>query len=279
MESVKSISITDAHTGFSEPAKKLCKKVANVDCWLDTLRISETIPPPPPSVKISYDTMTAIVNMPATKSQISVVNQDTIECALSYEKPLILNLADDIYPGGWVNVGSNAQEESLFRRTNYHLTLTKDLYPISETDVIYSPNVTVIKRPDFGLYETPRILDFIACPAIKYPLLEEDDTLCEEDREILEQKIQAIIHVAIKYGHKTIVFGAMGCGAWQNPARDVATIFKRVLEIHDGMVENYVFAILDDIETDSDGESAFESDAESESNYEIFRKILEDKME
>jgi len=270
MDNTKKIHIFDTIINSNEyrvADKRSEKKLQNVDCWVDTKKQCETIPPPPESVKIKY------MNMPddyisTCKSNVYVINKDTIDAALMYEKPLVLNLADDIHPGGWVNLGSNAQEESLFRRTNYHLTLTKDLYPIAETEAIYSPDITIIKSSDLSpCIEKPR-LDFIACPAVKYPLLEEDDSLSEEDSELLERKIKHILQVAVKYGHKTIIFGAMGCGAWQNPPHDVAKVFKKVLRKYDGMIENYVFAILDDVTPDSD--------TETESNFEIFKNIILD---
>jgi len=244
-------------------------KLKNIDCWIDTQKRSESIQQPPSSIKIRYDPEFEYISN-QQHSQLSVHNMDTIDCALLYEKPLVLNLADDIYPGGWVNIGSSAQEESLFRRTNYHLTLTKNLYPIGKNDIIYSPNITILKTSRLELYTEPfPQMDFIACPAIKYPLLEDDGSLSEEDSEILEMKIKTILQVAIKYGYKAIVFGAMGCGAWQNPTEDVANIFKNVLHRYDGLVQNYVFAILNDIISDTDSEN------ETESNYEVFKNILE----
>ena len=43
--------------------------------------------------------------------------------------PVVLNLADIPVPGGCVESGSGAQEESIFRRSNIIWTLTEKLYP------------------------------------------------------------------------------------------------------------------------------------------------------
>lgn len=43
--------------------------------------------------------------------------------------PVVLNLADILVPGGCVESGSGAQEESIFRRSNITRTLTQDFYP------------------------------------------------------------------------------------------------------------------------------------------------------
>ena len=66
----------------------------------------------------------------------------------------------------------------------------------------------------------------------------------ESDSEYLKTKIKIIIQTAYRYNHDTIIFGAMGCGAWRNPIEHVAEIFKEVLEKHDGVIKNYYFAIM-----------------------------------
>ena len=47
--------------------------------------------------------------------------------------PAILNLADILVPGGCVESGPGAQEESIFRRSNITRTLTQDFYPCRST--------------------------------------------------------------------------------------------------------------------------------------------------
>lgn len=251
-------------------------KIKNIECWEDTKHQSSLIPPPPSSIKIQYDPMYQYVKNKNKSKKIIVHNMDTIDCAFLYENPLVLNLADDIYPGGWVNNGSCAQEESLFRRTNYHLSLVKELYPIMDEEVIYSPKITVIKDSDLTPINGIKQIDFVACPAIKYPFLTEDGLFEEEDHILLVKKIETIIQVANTYGHDTIIFGAMGCGAWENPPHEVANIFKTVLSKYDGCITNYIFAILDNI---SDDENFNEnSDDKNESNYDIFKKVLTKKQ-
>ncbi len=216
--------------------------VKRIDCWNDTKRYTF---PVPPSVKLEY------TNEPFIKkyklSNIYFVDEDSIECGWRFENCLVLNLADDIFAGGCVNQGSGAQEESLFRRTNLFETLKQNMYPIKDNEAIYSPAVTVFKDTeanDWRLYPEPKKLCFIACPGLKYPQNIVDHRLQDSDIERLKIKIKLIIQVAQKYNHDTIIFGAMGCGAWRNPIRHVAEIFKEVLQECDGVIKNYVFAIL-----------------------------------
>jgi hypothetical protein len=243
-------------------------KLLRIDCWEHTKQICETMPVPPLSIREHYEAEILLLKTNKT-SNIHIYDMDTIDCALLFEKPLVLNLSDDEYAGGWVNMGSGAQEESIFRRTNYFQTLTQNLYPINDNECIYSPQVSLIKSNEnnnWKLYDNPIFLDFIACPAIKYPFLDENESLCEEDIELLENKIKMIIQVAKKYNHNTIVFGAMGCGAWQNPPQHVASIFHKVLKEYDGIIDNYIFAILRNYNNDDD---------DSENNYDIFKTVFQ----
>lgn len=238
--------------------------VDRIDCWHDTRAICEKMQLPHPSVKVFYDPTWR--NMAKRRmSMVQFVNKDAIDLALELmetngPRPLVLNLSDDCFAGGCVNQGSGAQEESLFRRTNYFQTLTDEFYPIEEDEAVYSPEVTVIKTSEAtGWQLIPEvnrpILSFVACPGLKYPELEgesdfsdtkidKEPRLLEEDVEILKRKIALVIQTAVQYKHDTIIFGAMGCGAWRNPPKHVAEIFKYVLDSYDGVVLNYIFAIL-----------------------------------
>jgi len=225
-----------------------------INCWNDTLYISNNlISLPPPSCKIKY---TKNFNYPKKyeKSNICFFDMDTIDCCLQYAPDaLVLNLADDNFPGGCVNMGSGAQEESLFRRTNYVSSLKIQMYPIKNDEVIYSPGISVIKTSENSgwkllndLNKLPKI-SFVACPGIKHPetiIIDGEEKLKDTDVDILGQKITTIIQTAIKYNHDTIIFGALGCGAWRNPIKHVAEIFRKILQDHDGQVLNFYFAIM-----------------------------------
>ena len=227
--------------------------VKRIDCWNNTLELCKNIEPPSqPSEKVVYK------NEPFTKkydkSTIRFYNMDCVNLGLSmiHLNPLVLNLSDDLWSGGWVSSGSNAQEESIFRRTNYFQSLLQNMYPILPNEAIYSPGISVIKtseKTNWELIPTNEIqkLDFIACPALKYPetiLVNNEKRLFDKDIEILKKKIKLIIQIAVDNHHDTIILGGMGIGAWASPGKQVAEIFKEVLEELDGVILNYYFAIL-----------------------------------
>ena len=217
-------------------------------CWEDTKKRCEKITNHVPSIKINYEPDFLKNNVKKYhRSEIHIYDMDTIDCSLLFKNPLILNLADNYFPGGYVDEGCAAQEESLFRRTTYCKTLIKSLYPIENNEAIYSPNVSLLKmneENDWKLYPDDKIkLQLIACPGIKYPSAN-NERLNERDVQLLKVKIRLIVQCAVKYKHDIIVFGALGCGAWKNPPLHVAEIFKEVLLEYDGIISTFVFAIL-----------------------------------
>ena len=113
-----------------------------------------------------------------SETVISVNNLRSLEMAEVFVKsgyhPLVLNMASNFKPGGGVRKGSRAQEEDLFRKTNYFQTLDerflpKKTYPLKGVTMIYSSEVTVIKDTFYDYLDVPYQVDFIACPAIRNP--------------------------------------------------------------------------------------------------------------
>lgn len=63
------------------------------------------------------------------------------------------------------------------------------------------------------------------------------------------EKMRVILRMAAKNGHRQIVLGAFGCGAFANPREEVAKIWASVLketEFGGGWWSDVVFAVLDD---------------------------------
>lgn len=175
---------------------------------------------------------------------VLVVNQDTLEAALNLKKPLVLNMASDLHHGGGVSTGAMAQEEELFRRTDYHRHLNNHLvkYPLGPTDTILTQGVTVIKNLEYRNLK-PQTLDFLAVAGLRNPKLFK----CKfkpEDEDLLRRKIRLIYQIAIKHGYTVLVLGALGCGAFNNPPREVARIFKEELEPFKFFFETIIFAVL-----------------------------------
>lgn len=172
------------------------------------------------------------------------VDEDVLVLAESYLNkglnPALLNLANAYNPGGGVEGGSGAQEESIFRRSNYHEALVpqkKTLYPIDKAQSIYTPSLQVFRTPEKDLtkdnqpgsyqFREPFTVDMIACAAID---LSGKHKIPDDFEELTRAKIRLILAIAVEKGHDSLVLGALGCGAFKNDPQLISRYFKEALE-------------------------------------------------
>ena len=201
------------------------------------------------------------------RTRVRVVDADTVDTATQMspcqnKKPVcILNMANaERAGGGWLH-GATAQEEAICYRSSLFETLKKDHYPLPTYGGIYSPTVLIIRQSfasGNGLYNLtkPFSLPVIAClsvAAINGPETKRDNKgilryRSREDKNLMLEKMRVILRMAAVNGHRKIVLGAFGCGAFANPKHDVAEMWAEVLqetEFSPGWWEEVVFAVLD----------------------------------
>lgn len=60
--------------------------------------------------------------------------------------------------------------------------------------------------------------------------------------------MRTILRIAMEHGNEALVLGAMGCGAFANPPREIARLFHEVLmeKEFERQFKEIVFAILED---------------------------------
>lgn len=183
-----------------------------------------------------------------TAAQVLIENQDTIEMALyfcsQHLNPLVLNMASDFCPGGGVKSGKMAQEECLFRCTNAFMTHPPKWYPLEKMQVIYSPEVRIVKNSSFEVLTDQAKIGMIAVPAVRKPKLRVDGTYCERDHDLMRQKIEAIFKIAILHKHDSLVLGSLGCGVFNNPPEQVADMFQEMLRKYAAHFKVIGFAVL-----------------------------------
>jgi uncharacterized protein (TIGR02452 family) len=181
---------------------------------------------------------------------IEFVKEDCVDAALRETNPLLLNMADWEIAGGCVTTGSAAQEEELFRRSDYHKVLLQTYYPMEPLQTIISKDVEFYCsgiKDGYVPYDAPRKIDCVAAPAVRFPYLDRGRGFNSfgdpKDAKLMEEKIQMLFHAAHMNGNETIILSAWGCGAYGCPTDHVAEIFKSV--ISKGVpVKKIVFAIL-----------------------------------
>ena len=233
-------------------------KVELIKIYNDTLKYSKEIIPwnPIESYKLQFYNEEIRENFPKLfeKTNIRVENCDVIESIINLNKyspsnknnkMLVLNLASDKQFGGGVRTGAMAQEEELFRKTDYGNHFGEELYPLDKDDFVVTPYVYVVKDSNYKHLDAKNIIPFdgLAIAGIRSPLLD-NGKLNEYDYNLTKQKIEIIFKFAIYNNNKNLVLGALGCGVFRNPPEDIVKIYNYCLEKYDGYFENIIFSVL-----------------------------------
>lgn len=207
-------------------------------------------------------------------THVEVVNADCLavarELTSNFADVCVLNLANRRNPGGGVISGCGAQEEYLFRCSDYYRSLyqfahyaeqyglplsEKYRYPMDRNfGGIFSPGVTIFRGGEekgYPLLEMPWKVNMIAVAGMNRPALE---YINDEPRVAsylvpgVKNKMRTIFRIARENNQKTLVLGALGCGAFRNPPRHTAEMFREVMEEPEfsGAFKHICFAIKED---------------------------------
>lgn len=203
----------------------------------------------PPDTPLPADPRQAV-----TQTTVQVTNETTLQAARRLTdrglRPLALNFANGISPGGGFLNGARAQEEVLCRSSGLFLTLVDDpMYeahrrrprPDSTDWAILSPDVPVFRNDAGTELADPWLLSFITCAAPVATRVGQ-----HESADLLQQRIHRVLDIARSYGYATLVLGAWGCGAFGNDPSRAARDFRSALinDFPDAFSE-IVFAITD----------------------------------
>jgi uncharacterized protein (TIGR02452 family) len=206
----------------------------------------------PFSTKINIYSLYEIEDDPKIKNilvNVEIKNIDCLNMAIEYVQnnlsTVVLNMASDFIPGGGVANGRPAQEEEIFRRTNAHITHPRSLYPLHDDEIIYSPEITIIKdgRENNYNYRPEVKVSMIACAALRNPQLYAGK-YSANDYQIMSDKIESLFMLSIVKKHDALVLGAFGCGAFHNPPIEVAGIFRAMVNKYGKYFKIIGFPIL-----------------------------------
>ena len=153
-----------------------------------------------------------------TETWVQVTNETTLGASRRLVarglRPLALNFANGIQPGGGFLGGARAQEEVLCRSSALHQTLIDDpMYrehrkrprPDSTDWAIYSPDVPVFRMDDGIELPDPWLLSFITCAAPYAPVIGQPQA-----GDLLQKRIHRVLAIARAFGHATLRTGRMG---------------------------------------------------------------------
>lgn len=189
-----------------------------------------------------------------SETSLQVTNETTLGAARKLVekglKPLALNFANGIHPGGGFLQGARAQEEVLCRSSALYQTLTGDpMYRVHSQHhhatatewAILSPDVPIFRTDDGTALPEPWLLGFITCAAPYAPVTGQPLA-----GDLLQKRIHRVLAIAQAYGYSSLVLGAWGCGAFENDPHRTATDFRSALEGEfAGAFSEIVFAITD----------------------------------
>lgn len=183
------------------------------------------------------------------KTNVIVVNADTLVTAKTLNDAgasnvLVLNMASWLKRGGGVETGCSAQEEELFRRSNYFMSYDNRFHPLKKGEAIYTPKVTIIKDQNYNDLTAPFKVSMLAIAALKNPNLTNENKYTDYDLNTMSNIIENIFRVSYLMNHDVLVLGALGCGAYYNPPEEVVKIFNTFLTKYDKMFKIIVFAVL-----------------------------------
>ncbi len=205
------------------------------------------------------DATEAAAGLPA----ITVTDETTQDAAYRLHDrgspPVVLNFAAGRNPGGGFLRGSRAQEEDLCRCSGLFPALlrARGYYEANRADrtarhtdhVIHSPAVPFLRRRGRDPFEAPpRPVSVITSAAPVATVLHERGTYDEtEVRAIFRRRWANVLAVAARHGHRVLVLGAWGCGAFGNDAGLVAREAQAAIDAspHAGGFDELVFAIPD----------------------------------
>ncbi len=189
-----------------------------------------------------------------TSPEITVVPDDCLDVAHKWiddgPEVCVLNMASRRNPGGGVRSGAGAQEEYLFRCSDYYkflyryapyaeqygVTRSHYQYPLDRNfGGIFSGGVTIFRDNEstgYRLTAKPWKVNMIAVAGMNSPrtiFKDGEERIAPELVDGVKNKIRTIFRIAIDRGQKNLVLGAIGCGAFHNPPKHVAELFRDVL--------------------------------------------------
>ena len=169
-----------------------------------------------------------------------VANADSLQAAADGENVLVMNFANAHVAGGGFWLGASAQEEALCRNSTLYASISSPAaramyrannWPLHamETDaMIYSPSVAVFRAPSGELLAKPYVVSVVSLPA---PNRRGLACLTSKARlsETMMRRLVNVLCLARQKGHRHLVLGAWGCGAFGHRAENVAGYFRHVL--------------------------------------------------
>ncbi|CAF4246571.1 unnamed protein product [Rotaria sordida] len=124
---------------------------------------------------------------------------------------------------------------------------------MDEFGAIYTSGITVFRQaePNGYAYMDEPLYNVcsIAMAAYREPKLKNNTTVTNKYAAGTYKKIENIFAIGHHHQHDSLVLSAFGCGAFKNPPRHIALLFKSAIQKYAGYFRIIYFAIIDDHNT------------------------------
>lgn len=177
----------------------------------------------------------------------------------------VLNMANSHVPGGAYVEGAVAQEENMFRRTDCHFSITPDQFDRA-TEQYHDEMTQLLSARDGRVcldVARPRVCvrgaEDRTRPDLGYPWLADDEVFPfyelraaaqdlrgggSFDEQDARRRIAAQLDTLRSHGIRHAVLGAFGCGAFLNPAPQVAQLYRAAIAKRSADFSVIAFAIF-----------------------------------
>lgn len=189
-------------------------------------------------------------------TEVCCANVDTLSAALTLGDACALNFANASVPGGRYRSGGLAQEEDLCRLLpQLYPALKSSHYPIPPGVTLVARDLQAVRRPGSHMHETCASFGSVTILTAAMPIgpdrRPKGGWAHSDWAADVTLRIRSVLHAAKHSGHPNLVLGAFGCGAFGNPTRPVAAIFREQLMSPEfrGVFSKVVFAIIDPVGT------------------------------
>lgn len=192
---------------------------------------------------------------------IEVTNETTAQAAvrlgaLGKSDIVALNFASARSQGGGFLAGAIAQEEDLCRASGLYPCIKSKPIFYNENilcddcyytnNIIYSPKVPFFRDEHNFFIDNPFTLSIVTSPAPNLNAIKQSPVDSKSNRysDTVRTRITRMLQIMAAHGHRNIILGAWGCGAFGNDPDIIASMFRACLKLVPAF-EHICFAVYD----------------------------------